>query len=94
LSDSCSNSDDATNVGGDDGGHDDGGGCSNGYNNEDNNNEDNSNEDWALWAENNHEFCIISFHTSSGYKPPQNRQMPISTHEFYMLFFSATFLKK
>jgi hypothetical protein len=90
LSDSCSNSDDATNVGGDNGGNnDDGGGCSDGYNNEDNNN-----EDWALWDENNHEFCMIPFHTSSGYKPPQNGQMPIYTHEFYMLFLVQLCLKK
>jgi hypothetical protein len=34
---------------------------------------------------------MMLFHASSGYKPPENRQMPVSTHKFLMLFFSATF---
>jgi hypothetical protein len=88
LSDSCSNSDYATNASGGDGGNDDGACCSDGYN------EGNNNEEWALWNKNNHEFCMIPFQVSSGYKPSQNEPMPISTHEFYMLFLVQLCLKK
>jgi hypothetical protein len=78
LSDSGGNSDDgqaSTNVFDDDG---DGG---------DDNVED---DDWALWDEYDHDFCKIPFRASSGYKPPQNGQMPVSPCEFFRLLFSAT----
>jgi hypothetical protein len=83
LSDSCSNSDDdqaSVNVGGDDGG---GGG-----------NKDNDNEDLALWDENDHDFYMTTFCAAPGYKPPQNRQMPISLPVFFMLFFVQLCLNK
>jgi hypothetical protein len=32
----------------------------------------------------------MPFHASSGYKPPQKGQMPVSPCEFFWLFFSAT----
>jgi hypothetical protein len=50
-----------------------GGGCSGGYNDE-----DDDNEDLVLGDE---------MTASSGYKPPQNGQMPVSLHQFFMLFF-------
>jgi hypothetical protein len=55
LSDSCSNSDDGQ-VSGNVGGGD--------YDRDD------DNEDWAPWDKNNHDFYMIPFHASSGYKPP------------------------
>jgi hypothetical protein len=61
LSDSCGNSDDSqasANVGGDGGG-----GCS--YNDE-----NTDNEDGTFWDKNDHNFYMIPFHASSGYKPP------------------------
>jgi hypothetical protein len=76
LSDSCSNSDDgqaSANVGGDD----DGGG---------DDDEDDDNGDWALWDKNYHDFYMIPFPASSGYKPPQNGQMSVSLHKFLCYF--------
>jgi hypothetical protein len=61
LSDSGGNSDygqASTNVDDDDGS----GG--------DDNDEDDTNDDWAVWDENNHDFCKIPFRASSGCKPP------------------------
>jgi hypothetical protein len=80
FSDSCSNSDygQASAIIG-------GGGSScrgGGYN-------DDNNKDWALWDEYDHNF-YIPFCASYGYKPHQNGQMPVYTHKFFMLLFSAT----
>jgi hypothetical protein len=83
LSDSGGNSDDAqacTNVVDDGGG---GGG-------DDNDEDDDTNDDWALWDENDHDFCKIPFRASSGKKTPRNGQMPVSACEFFRQFFSAT----
>jgi hypothetical protein len=74
LSDNCSNSDDvqaSTNVGG---------GCS--YNDE-----NNDNKGGAFWDKSYHDFYMIPFHASSGYKPHRNGQMTVSPDEFFMLFF-------
>jgi hypothetical protein len=67
LSDSCSDSHDDWvngNVGGDDGGNVGGDGYNDGYNDKDSNN-----EVWGLWDENNHDFYMVLFQFSSGYKP-------------------------
>jgi hypothetical protein len=58
-------------------------GCSDGYD------ENHYNEDWALWDENNHDFYMIPFRASSGYKPPRSRQMPVS-----MLYFVANLFEE
>jgi hypothetical protein len=57
----------SANIGGDDGagGGNSGTGCSSVHNDE-----DDVNEDCALWDENNNNFYMIPFGTSSGYKPP------------------------
>jgi hypothetical protein len=92
LSDSCSNSDDgqvSANVGGGDGGNDDSGGCRGDYNDK---NEDNKH--WALWDNNNHDSYMIIFHASSGYKPPQNVQMPVFMHKVFMLFLAQLYFMK
>jgi hypothetical protein len=78
LSDSCSDSQASANVGG-------GGSCS--YDDEDDNN-----KDWALWEENDHDFCMKPFCASSRYKPHQNRQMVLSPQELFTQFFSAKFV--
>jgi hypothetical protein len=86
LSNSCSNSDAgqvSANVGVGDSGNDDGGGCSGGYNDK------GDNKNWALWDNNNHDFYMIPFHASSGYKPPQNGQMPV-----FKLFLVQLYFKK
>jgi hypothetical protein len=88
LSDSGGNSDDgqaSTNVDDDDEDGDGGGG---------DDDEDDTNDDWAVWDKNDHDFCKIPFHASSGYKPPRNGQMPVSPCEFFQLFFSATLFDK
>lgn len=64
----------SANVGADNGGNDGPGG---GYDDE-----DDDNEDWALWDENDHDFYMMPFCASSGYKPPQNGQMTVSPHKF------------
>jgi hypothetical protein len=56
----------------------------------DDNDEDDTNDDWAIWDENDHDFCKIPFRASSGNKPPRNGQMPVSPREFFRLFFSAS----
>jgi hypothetical protein len=84
ICDNVGNSDDgqaSTNVDDYDEDGDGGGG--------DDNDEDDTNYDWAVWDENDHDFCKIPFCASSGYKPPRNRQMPVSPCEFFQLFFSA-----
>jgi hypothetical protein len=79
LSDNGDNSDDGqahSNVSNDDDGSGRGGSGDD--------DEDDGKEDWALW-DNDHDFCKIS-RASSGCKPPQNRQMPDSPNEFFLLF--------
>jgi hypothetical protein len=65
-----------------------GGNCGGGENNED------DNEDWNLWDKNDHDFCKTSFHASSGYKLPQNGQMPVSPNESSLVIFSAPVFKE
>jgi hypothetical protein len=43
-------------------------------------------EDWALRDKNYHDFSMIPFCASFGFKPPQNIQMPVCPHSF--LFFA------
>jgi hypothetical protein len=68
----------SANASGDDSGNDGGAGgsCSGGYDDK-----DDDNEDWDLWDENDHDFYMIPFHASSGYKPPQNGKMSVSPHK-------------
>jgi hypothetical protein len=57
-------------------------------------NDEDHNKDWALWDKNDHDFCKTSFHASSGYKLPQNRQMPVSPKEYSLVIFSAPLFKE
>jgi hypothetical protein len=83
LSDSCSNSADSqasANVDGDGNGGSGGGGY--------------DDEDWAFQDENDHNFYMILFRASSGYKPPQKRQIFVSLNKLLMLFFSANLFEE
>jgi hypothetical protein len=64
-------------------------GCNGGYNDE-----GHDNGDWAHWDENNHEFYMIPFCASSGYKPPRSRQKPVSPDTFSMLYFDANLFEE
>jgi hypothetical protein len=48
----------------------------------------------AIWDKNNHGFCVIPFHASSGYIIPQSRQMPVSADKFFMTYFSANLFEE
>jgi hypothetical protein len=75
MSDSGGNSDDSqasTNVGG--------GGCGGGSDNT----EDDDGEDRTLGDENDHDFSKIPFCVSFGFKLPQNVEMHVFTHRFFI----------
>jgi hypothetical protein len=50
------------------------------------NDEDDDNDAWAVWDENSHDFYMILFRASCGYKPPRSKQMPVSPDEFFATF--------
>jgi hypothetical protein len=50
--------------------------------------------EWALWDENNQDFYMIPFHSSADYKPPQSRQMPVSSDKLFMLYFNANLFEE
>lgn len=52
---------------------------------------DGDNDDWAIWDENDHDFCKIPYCASSGYKPPCNGQNAFLHIIFYV--FNASLMK-
>jgi hypothetical protein len=53
---------------------------------DDDNDDVDNNEHRALWDKNDHDFCKIPFCALSGYKLPQNGQVPASTNQFFCYF--------